>query len=127
MRQFLLKATGSQTRAWDKEELESWIIEGKSPLRFTAMPSISPALSTTEGDKNFSFLNIGHRPASIEKNATLDRIQVSNQAPVQHNTWQRFEVMDGVEINVRKEVLEKCQINMQFWIDALRKKLQEGS
>jgi DNA-binding transcriptional MerR regulator len=128
MRQLLLQNAGNQKKIWDKEVLESWLIEGSSHLISTVNPSISPALGATEGDKNFSFLNIGHPSASIEKNATLDRIQGSKRAPsVQFNTWQRFEVMDGVEINVRKEVLRKWQPQIQLWINALKNKIQEGS
>jgi DNA-binding transcriptional MerR regulator len=77
---------------------------------------------------SFSFLNIGkslQRQAEHEK----ERVRPASApkvASVKEASWQRFEVMDGVEISIRSDMLKSCRHQVKAIAELLNKNVKEA-
>jgi hypothetical protein len=98
---------------WDTESLESWLdVDSNDP--------INPASPGAEGLSNYSFLDIDTQPRKESHNKGGSYLKDLKRSTLPDSSWKRFHVADGVEINVRSEIVEKYEPRVMWWIKKLR-------
>ena len=98
---------------WDTESLESWLdVDSNDP--------INPASPGAEGLSNYSFLDIDTQPRKESHNKGGSYLKDLKRSTLPDSSWKRFHVTDGIEINVRSEILENDEPRVMWWIKKLR-------
>lgn len=114
----LAEPQGGEAGSWDLEALEHWLREGRrSPEPQAPVPSGLP-LAEAEG---FSFLAPFRpvpRPESDTAPAEPDNLLKSlrRRQKLEAEPWVRYRPVDGVEVQVRKDVLQKRRADILAWI-----------
>jgi len=104
-------STGEDLSNWNKDALENWMADPTEPDE-SSMAHIS--------EMNISFLNEPTRraPKQIKKGESYLQDLKRSKSP--DETWERFYVLDGVEINVRSDIMNKYETLVHSWIKYLR-------
>ena len=121
----LARKTGPPSPVRDKDALESWL-EGKLPGEL-AMENREESAPTPAKTWNISFLDIakGRVSAGTEKTRhSTDQPIISRKVlPLKGDTWERLEVVEGVEVLVRSDLIPKYRQLIEEMADRIRKKI----
>jgi hypothetical protein len=72
-------------------------------------------------ESNYSFLNPGNRPSKKKRTRNVSYLKDLKRTTVPDASWERFSVLDGVEINVRSDIMQKYGTIVKNWIEYLKK------
>ena len=121
MNQLYEKAQGGKMRSWDLDSIENWLIDSsevetadKNSMNYRIEENISE-------NRNYSFLNLGNRQSKKKKTRNVSYLKDLKRATVPDASWERFSVLDGVEINVRSDIMQKYGAIVKNWIEYLKK------
>ena len=108
-------------RSWDLDSIENWLIDSsevetadKNSMNYRIEENISE-------NRNYSFLNLGNRQSKKKKTRNVSYLKDLKRATVPDASWERFSVLDGVEINVRSDIMQKYGTIVKNWIEYLKK------
>lgn len=107
MRSLSEKIESAPHQVWDRDALESWMNASKNMVS-SLDDSLFEPVPPFGANKSFSFLKIGKEKQTNqprEDDRYLQNLRRSQN--VREASWQRFEVVDGVEINVRSDALRR--------------------
>ncbi len=110
MRQMVSQAETGH-KVWDNEALESWVAP--------ATP-VAPLSS----NRNFSFARLGNLQTEEARPNLLTGIK--RQQNQTGERWERFQVSDGIELNIREEHADKAQQLLQSLLRELKKTTVHG-
>jgi len=120
------KIVAGPRKVWDKEALASWITsdEGFVASRQSSTPKTNePAAAEA---KDFSFLKIGARQPSPKGQSSPSYLKdLKRSHSVREESWQRFNVADGLEVNIRSDMLQRHHQKLIQFIEEFRKNLQK--
>ena len=121
MNQLYEKAQRGKIRSWDLDSIENWLVDS-SEVEATDKNSMNylPGQNISE-ESNYSFLNPGNRPSKKKKTRNVSYLKDLKRTTVPDASWERFSVLDGVEINVRSDIMQKYGTIVKNWIEYLKK------
>lgn len=121
MNQLYEKAQRGKIRSWDLDSIENWLVDS-SEVEATDKNSMNylPGQNISE-ESNYSFLNPGNRPRKKKKTRNVSYLKDLKRTTVPDASWERFSVLDGVEINVRSDIMQKYGTIVKNWIEYLKK------
>ena len=121
MNQLYEKAQRGKIRSWDLDSIENWLVDS-SEVEATDKNSMNylPRQNISE-ESNYSFLNPGNRPSKKKKTRNVSYLKDLKRTTVPDASWERFSVLDGVEINVRSDIMQKYGTIVKNWIEYLKK------
>ena len=121
MNQLYEKAQRGKIRSWDLDSIENWLVDS-SEVEATDKNSMNylPGQNISE-KSNYSFLNLGSRPSKKKKTRNVSYLKDLKRTTVPDASWERFSVLDGVEINVRSDIMQKYGAIVKNWIEYLKK------
>ena len=121
MNQLYEKAQRGKIRSWDLDSIENWLVDS-SEVEATDKNSMNypPGQNISEGS-NYSFINPGNRPSKKKKTRNVSYLKDLKRTTVPDASWERFSVLDGVEINVRSDIMQKYGTIVKNWIEYLKK------
>ena len=121
MNQLYEKAQRGKIRSWDLDSIENWLVDS-SEVEATDKNSMNylPGQNINE-ESNYSFLNPGNRPSKKKKTRNVSYLKDLKRTTVPDASWERFSVLDGVEINVRSDIMQKYGTIVKNWIEYLKK------
>ena len=121
MNQLYEKAQRGKIRSWDLDSIENWLVDS-SEVEATDKNSMNylPRQNISE-ESNYSFLNPGNRPRKKKKTRNVSYLKDLKRTTVPDASWERFSVLDGVEINVRSDIMQKYGTIVKNWIEYLKK------
>ena len=121
MNQLYEKAQRGKIRSWDLDSIENWLVDS-SEVEATDKNSMNylPGQNISE-ESNYSFLNPGNRPSKKKKTRNVNYLKDLKRTTVPDASWERFSVLDGVEINVRSDIMQKYGTIVKNWIEYLKK------
>ena len=113
----LLRRARKGKASWDSDSLGSWVPDQTEPV----MESKSQI-----SDRNVSFLNV--EPARKTQRDTNDGSYLKDlkRSKSPDETWERFHVLEGVEINVRADIMNKYESLVTAWIKYLKSLVPMG-
>jgi len=100
----LLNASDLEDETWDVDAVNNWINHNQSQEYHIDEKSLNPSISSSSNKKNISYLGL------------LKREKIPSGV-----TWQRIQLMDGIEINIRSDVPTRYNSLMFKWIEQLKK------
>jgi DNA-binding transcriptional MerR regulator len=117
----LVKERGGQVAAWDRQALEKWLTGAKPQMQTVIVEPQAP----------FSFLDLSrsHRKHSDQDKERPEGPRLLNSirrsgGPVEEQ-WTRFSPADGIELNVRSDVLKKHRSEISAWLNELELRLRK--
>ena len=121
MNQLYEKAQRGKIGSWDLDSIENWLVDS-SEVEATDKNSMNylPGQNISE-ESNYSFLNPGNRPSKKKKTRNVSYLKDLKRTTVPDASWERFSVLDGVEINVRSDIMQKYGTIVKNWIEYLKK------
>jgi len=121
MNQLYEKAQRGKIRSWDLDSIENWLVDS-SEVEAADKNSMNylPGQNISE-ESNYSFLNPGNRPRKKKKTRNVSYLKDLKRTTVPDASWERFSVLDGVEINVRSDIMQKYGTIVKNWIEYLKK------
>ena len=121
MNQLYEKAQRGKIRSWDLDSIENWLVDS-SEVEATDKNSMNyPPGQNISEESNYSFLNPGNRPRKKKKTRNVSYLKDLKRTTVPDASWERFSVLDGVEINVRSDIMQKYGTIVKNWIEYLKK------
>ena len=92
--------------SWDSSSLESWIVDTDNPVH----SQVQDMSSGQAGNQQ------------IQRNISKDDSYLKDlkRSALPDSSWKRFHVIDGVEINVRSDIMEKYEPTVIWWVKYLR-------
>ena len=113
----LLRRARKGKASWDSDSLGSWVPDQTEPV----MESKSQI-----SDRNVSFLNV--EPARKTQRDTNDGSYLKDlkRSKSPDETWERFHVLEGVEINVRADIMNNYESLVTAWIKYLKSLVPMG-
>ena len=121
MNQLYEKAQRGKIRSWDLDSIENWLVDS-SEVEATDKNSMNyPPGQNISAESNYSFLNPGNRPRKKKKTRNVSYLKDLKRTTVPDASWERFSVLDGVEINVRSDIMQKYGTIVKNWIEYLKK------
>ena len=121
MNQLYEKAQRGKIRSWDLDSIENWLVDS-SEVEATDKNSMNyPPGQNISEESNYSFLNPGNRPSKKKKTRNVSYLKDLKRTTVPDASWERFSVLDGVEINVRSDIMQKYGTIVKNWIEYLKK------
>ena len=121
MNQLYEKAQRGKIRSWDLDSIENWLVDSseveaadKNSMNYLPRQNISE-------ESNYSFLNPGNRPSKKKRTRNVSYLKDLKRTTVPDASWERFSVLDGVEINVRSDIMQKYGTIVKNWIEYLKK------
>lgn len=113
-------------QVWDKAALEHWLSPECSTVQAFASLSNVSMEQDVDDIKPMSFLKIA------QKNQVRDKQESSiylwnrrRSQPVQEETWQRFAVADGLELNVRSDMVRRHRQMLMKLLEELKRNIRE--
>ncbi len=121
MNQLYEKAQRGKIRSWDLDSIENWLVDS-SEVEAADKNSMNylPGQNISE-ESNYSFLNPGNRPSKKKKTRNVSYLKDLKRTTVPDASWERFSVLDGVEINVRSDIMQKYGTIVKNWVEYLKK------
>ena len=121
MNQLYEKAQRGKIRSWDLDSIENWLVDS-SEVEAADKNSMNylPGQNISE-ESNYSFLNPGNRPSKKKRTRNVSYLKDLKRTTVPDASWERFSVLDGVEINVRSDIMQKYGTIVKNWIEYLKK------
>ena len=107
----LLRRAKKGKASWDSDSLGNWVSDQTEP-DMDSMDQIS--------DRNVSFLNVEGRGKTQKDTKEGSYLQDLKRSKSPDETWERFHVLDGVEINVRADIMNKYESLVMAWIKYLK-------
>ena len=121
MNQLYEKAQRGKIGSWDLDSIENWLVDS-SEVEATDKNSMNyPPGQNISEESNYSFLNPGNRPSKKKKTRNVSYLKDLKRTTVPDASWERFSVLDGVEINVRSDIMQKYGAIVKNWIEYLKK------
>ncbi len=121
MNQLYEKAQRGKIRSWDLDSIENWLVDS-SEVEATDKNSMNyPPGQNISEESNYSFLNPGNRPSKKKRTRNVSYLKDLKRTTVPDASWERFSVLDGVEINVRSDIMQKYGTIVKNWIEYLKK------
>ncbi len=121
MNQLYEKAQRGKIRSWDLDSIENWLVDS-SEVEATDKNSMNyPPGQNISEESNYTFLNPGNRPRKKKKTRNVSYLKDLKRTTVPDASWERFSVLDGVEINVRSDIMQKYGTIVKNWIEYLKK------
>jgi len=109
----LAKAAQKSTVDWDNITLENWM---NAELNLNTGIATEPDASYS--NENISFLNVPKRKRSNKNESYLSRIK---REPASSKTaWERFEIIKGIEIHIRGDIMKKHKSILLGWVEYLK-------
>ena len=107
----LLRRAKKGKASWDSDSLGSWVSDQTEP-DMDSMDQIS--------DRNVSFLNVEGIGKTQKDTKGGSYLQDLKRSKSPDETWERFHVLEGVEINVRADIMNKYESLVMAWIKYLK-------
>jgi DNA-binding transcriptional MerR regulator len=119
------KIDESPHRVWDREALESWITQNESISQNYLPSAPAPRHLDEEDIKPLSFLKMGkERKADIQQDSANYLQNLRRSPPVREESWQRFQVTEGLEINVRSDVVRRYRQQIMHLVEELKRNIR---
>ena len=107
----LLRRAKKGNVSWDFDSLGNRMTDQTEP-DMDSMDQIS--------DRNVSFLNVEGRGKTQKDTKGGSYLQDLKKSKSPDETWERFHVLEGVEINVRADIMNKYESLVMAWIKYLK-------
>ena len=117
MDQLYEKARRGKINSWDQDSIENWLVD-YSEADTPDQDSVNYIMSE---NSNYSFLDLGNRKSKKKNTRNISYLQDLKRATVPDASWERFSVVDGVEINVRSDIMKKYGTIVKNWVEYLKK------
>lgn len=126
MRSLLDRAGASNPHVRDKESLESWLKAEKIMSNHSVSLSSDSAVMDVDDIKPMSFLKMG-RGHQVTTQRSSERFlqNLRRSQPVREESWQRFEVAEGLELNVRSDIARRHRQLLVHLLEELARKIRE--
>jgi DNA-binding transcriptional MerR regulator len=126
MRSRVDRAEANIHQVRDKEDLSRWLSAGDLVTE-TFSSLNSQVLSMDSGDvEPISFLKIGRERQSKQKQSPVGRIQnVRASQSVREESWQRYKVAEGLEVNVRSDIVRRHRQMIMKLLEELSRNIRE--
>jgi len=128
MRNLVEKIDESPRQVYCLDDSESWLSPDESVVQDSLQVAPAPSQQVEDEIKSMSFLRIGkERHARLQKSASQCLEPPRTAQPVREESWQRFDVIAGLEVNVRSDIVRRCRPLIMQLVDELKRKIrQEG-
>ena len=116
------KAQTSKISSWDKDSIENWIINNskqESGNSRSSYQSKQPEKITES--RNYSLLNLGKNAKKQKQIKNTNYLKDLKRTATSDASWERFNVLDGVEINIRQDIMRKYGSIIEGWVAYLKK------
>ncbi|HOI16005.1 MAG TPA: hypothetical protein PK036_06655 [Geobacteraceae bacterium] len=119
------KIDESPHRVWDREALESWLALDNYDLSSSKPPTPAPRQSIENGNEPVSFLNMGkeHQARCMQSSVSYNQ-NLRRSLPLREESWQRFEVTDGLEVNVRSDIVKRYRQQIMQLVEELKRSIR---
>lgn len=118
MNQLYEKAQKGKIRSWDLDSIENWLVD-YNQIDIDDKISINPKIE--QDNRNYSLLNVSKGPNKKNKSKNASYLKDLKRTTVPDASWERFGILDGVEINVRSDIMKKYGSIVKDWIEYLKK------
>ena len=118
MRNLLMKS--GESPSWENLSLENWISSEDSGISYSAMDSMKDEQSK-ERDL-FSVKQVSQKMETFEpKSVHENYLRSLRRRPDKKTQWERYEVLDGIEISIRADVDRRTKNRIINMIEDLKK------
>jgi|TARA_Y100000310_G_scaffold149881_1_gene149269 DNA-binding transcriptional MerR regulator len=122
MKSLYQKAQKGKISSWDPDAIENWLIDSSEPEETKSNISyqLKPMNKVSESS-NYSFLSLSNKIRKKKKPKNVSYLKDLKRTTTPDASWERFNVLDGVEINIRSDIMKKYGMIIKSWIDNLKK------
>jgi len=125
MRSLVDKVDASRHQVWDREALESWLSPDENNLSYSLSSASAPRQAELDDIKSMSFLKMGkERLANNQQNSAGYLQDLKRSQPAQEESWQRFDVTEGLEVNVRSDIAKRYRQLIVKLVDELKRNIR---
>ena len=117
MDQLYEKARRGKISSWNQDSIENWLVDYSE----ADTPDQDSVNYIMREKSNYSFLDLGNRKSKKKNTRNISYLQDLKRATVPDASWERFSVLDGVEINVRSDIMKKYGPIVKNWVAYLKK------
>ena len=116
------KAQKGKISSWDPDSIENWLIDSSEPEETKSNSSyqLKPMNKVSESS-NYSFLSLSNKFRKKKKPKNVSYLKDLKRTTMPDASWERYNVLDGVEINIRSDIMKKYGVIIKSWIDNLKK------
>lgn len=100
--------------SWDSNSLENWIVDTDNPVHPNRTISQDQDSPSDQDENQQPQRNIGKDDSYLKD---------LKRSALPDSSWERFHVIDGVEINVRSDIMEKYKPAVIWWVEYLRSRI----
>lgn len=128
MRNLVEKIAESPRQVYCLDDSESRLSPDDSVVQNSLPVATAPSQQVEDEIKSMSFLRIGkERQAKFQMSASQCLEPPRTSQPVREESWQRFDVTAGLEVNVRSDIARRYRPLIMQLVDELKRKIrQEG-
>lgn len=128
MRTLVEKIDESPHQIYGLDDSESWLSPDESVVQNSLQVAPAPSHQVEDEIKSMSFLRIGkERHARLQSSASQCLEPPRTSQSVREESWQRFDVTAGLEVNVRSDIVRRYRPLIMQLVDELKRKIrQEG-
>jgi len=121
MKSLYQKAQKGKISSWDPDAIENWLIDSNEPDNYGRKMNLNKHHNQDSVSRNYSFLNMRNKIGKKKKSKNVSYLTDLKRTTTSDAAWERFNVLDGVEINVRSDIMQKYGNIVKVWIDYLKK------
>lgn len=121
MKSLYQKAQKGKISSWDPDAIENWLIDSNEPDNCGRKMNLNKHHNQDSVSSNYSFLNMRNKIGKKKKSKNVSYLKDLKRTTTSDAAWERFNVLDGVEINVRSDIMQKYGNIVKVWIDYLKK------
>lgn len=126
MRSLADRTEESPRQVWDKAALEHWLALEDSAVSASSSSPLVVMDHDMDIVKPMSFLKIAKERQKDERQDSSSYLRNLRRAqPVREESWQRFEVSEGLELNVRSDMVRRHRQMIMKLLEELRKNIRE--
>ena len=115
------KAQNCKISSWDPDSVENWLIDSSELDNYKRDINLNKQHNQVSESSNYSFLNLSNKIGTKKKLKNVSYLKDLKRTTTSDASWERFNVLDGVEINIRSDIMEKYGMIIKSWIDNLKK------
>ena len=116
------KAQTSKISSWDKDSIENWLINNSQQESGNSRANYqSKQPEKITESRNYSLLNLGKNAKKQKQGKKTNYLKDLKRTATSDASWERFNVLDGVEINIRQDIMRKYGSIIKGWVEYLKK------